>query len=45
MEKKGDTVCARIKGLNFKKQDNYQELMDQTIDYVVSMRSVFKPYI
>ena len=42
--KKGSSVSTRIKGLNFKKKENYKELMDQIIDYVVSMRSVFKPY-
>ena len=42
--KKRSSVSTRIKGLNFKKQENYRELMDQTIEYVVSMRSVFKPY-
>ena len=44
-DKKGATVCTKIKGLNFKKQNNYPELMDQTIDAVVTLRNVLKPYI
>ena len=43
--KKGATIATKIKGLNFKKKDNYTELMEQTIDDVVAMRKVFKPYL
>ncbi len=43
--KKASVVCMTIPGLNFNKQDNYHELMNKTIDMVLSFRSAFKPYI
>ncbi len=43
--KKASVVCITIPGLNFNKQDNYHELMNKTIDMVLSFRSAFKPYI
>ncbi|MBR3206855.1 MAG: DUF4268 domain-containing protein [Bacillus sp. (in: Bacteria)] len=44
-DKKASLVCTYIKGLDFKKQDNYPELMQQAIDTVVKMRSVMKRYL
>ena len=43
--KKASIICIDIKGLNFSKQDNYQELMNTAIDKVVSMRTAFVPFI
>ena len=43
--KKASVVCTTIPGLNFNKQDNYHELMNKTIDMVLSFRSAFKPFI
>lgn len=41
--------CSRIKskifGLDFEKQDNYEELMNTAIDRAVKMRDVFREYI
>ena len=44
-DKKASYVCTYIKGLDFKKQDNYPELMQQIIDAVVKLRTVMKPYL
>lgn len=43
--KKASLFCTYIKGLDFKKQDNYPELMQQIIDYVVSLRDVLKKHL
>lgn len=43
--KKASLVCTYIKGLDFKKQDNYPELMQKIIDMVVKLRSVIKKYL
>ena len=43
--KKASLVCTYIKGLDFKKQDNYPELMQQIIDTVVKLRDVIQQYI
>lgn len=43
--KKASNVCTYIKGLDFKKQDNYPDLMQQTIDTVVKLRSVMKKHL
>ncbi len=43
--KKASVVCTYIPGLNFSKQDNYRELMNQSIDLVVTLREAFVPYI
>ncbi|RPA63681.1 DUF4268 domain-containing protein [Aerococcus agrisoli] len=43
--KKVSRIKSYISGLNFNKQGNYPELMDETIKRVVKMRSVFKGYI
>lgn len=43
--KKASIISLDIKGLNFKKKDNYPELMDTVIDKVVILRNAIKPYI
>ena len=43
--KKASLVCTYIKGLDFKTQDNYPELMQKIIDMVVKLRSVIKKYL
>ena len=43
--KKACVICATIPGLNFNKQDNYQELMNKAIDMVLAFRAAFKPFI
>ena len=37
--------CTYIKGLDFKNQENYPELMNKSIDLVVKMRDVLKEYV
>lgn len=43
--RKAAVICTTIPGLNFKKQENYHELMEKTIDTVIAMRTAFKPFI
>ena len=43
--KKASYISAYIKGLDFKKQDNYPHLMEQIIDVVVKMKKVFPGFI
>ncbi len=43
--KKASVICAYIDGLNFKKQDNYPELMNKVIDMVLAERKAFAQYI
>lgn len=43
--KKASRIKYDIKGLDFDDHSNYPELMDEIIDKVVSLRSVFKRYI
>lgn len=43
--KKASIISLDIKGLNFKKKDNYPELMDTVIDKVVILKNAIKPYI
>lgn len=43
--KKASIISLDIKGLNFKKKDNYLELMDTAIDKVVILRNAIKSYI
>lgn len=43
--RKAAVICTTIPGLNFKKQENYHELMEKTIDTVIAMRAAFKPFI
>ena len=43
--KKSSLICTYIKGLDFKNQENYPELMNKSIDLVVKMRDVLKQYV
>ena len=43
--KKASYISAYIKGLDFKKQDNYPQLMEQIIDLALKMRKVFPQYM
>ena len=43
--KKSSLICTYIRGLDFKNQENYPELMNKSIDLVVKMRDVLKEYI
>lgn len=43
--KKASYICTYIKGLDFKKQDNYPQLMEQIIDLVLKMRKVFPQFM
>ena len=43
--KKASVICVNIKGLNYNKQDNYNELMNKAIDYVIAQRDAFTPFI
>lgn len=43
--KKASIICTYIKGLDFKKQDNYPYLMEQIIDLVLKMRNVFPQFM
>ena len=42
---KASQIIYRIKGLDFDNHDNYNELMNKTIDLAVLMRNVFRKYI
>lgn len=44
-DKKASIVCTYIDNLDFNKQDNYSELMNMIIDYVLELRTILKPYI
>lgn len=43
--KKSSLACTYIKGLDFKEQDNYPQLMNDTIDLVVKMRTAFSKHL
>lgn len=43
--KKASIICTYLKNLDFKKQDNYPELMQEIIDTVVKLRDVMKQYL
>ena len=43
--KKASIVCTYLKNLDFKKQDNYPELMQEIIDTVIKLRGVMKKYL
>ena len=43
--KKASYISTYIKGLDFKKQDNYPMLMEQIIGLVLKMRNVFPKYM
>jgi len=43
--KKAAIICTYIPGLNYKKQENYPELMNKIVDLVIVLRSAFTPFI
>ena len=43
--KKAAAIYTYIDNLDFKKQDNYSELMNETIDKVITLRTAFVPYV
>lgn len=43
--KKASYICTYIKGLDFKAQDNYPQLMNETIDIVVKMRTTLPQFL
>lgn len=43
--KKAAFVCKYIDGLDFDNQENYPDLINKSIDYVILMREAFKAYI
>ena len=43
--KKAASISVDIPGLDFDKQENYPELMNQIIDDVLKLQAAFKPYI
>ena len=43
--KKASYICTYIKGLDFKNQDNYPDLMEQIIDLVVKIRHIFPQFM
>lgn len=43
--KKASVICANIPGLDFRRQDNYPELMNKAIDMVLAEKKAFAPYI
>lgn len=44
-DKKASVVYTYIPGLNFSNQDNYTELMHQSIEKVIALRKAFAPYL
>ena len=43
--KKSCSISTNIYGLDFTKQENYPELMNTAIDWVIKMRKVFTQYL
>lgn len=43
--KKASVICATIPGLDFRKQENYPELMNKAIDMALAERAAFEPFI
>ncbi len=44
-DKKASKIKSYISGLNFNKQTNYPELMDDVIERVMKIRDIFKGYV
>ncbi|MCQ2230360.1 MAG: DUF4268 domain-containing protein [Paludibacteraceae bacterium] len=42
---KASFICTYIEGLDFNNQDNYEELMDKIIEYVMLFKKAFSPFI
>ena len=43
--KKASVICTHIKGLDFNHQDNYRDLMSETLGKVLLIKRVFSPYL
>lgn len=43
--KKASYICTYIKGLDFKQQENYPQLMEQIIELVLKMKHVFPQFM
>ena len=43
--KKASLVCTYISGLDFDNPDNYPELMNKTIQLVLTLRKAFVPFL
>ena len=43
--KKGSLICTYIKGLDFNHQDNYRDLMRESLEKVLLIKRVFSPYL
>lgn len=43
--KKASCICTFVYNLNFDKQDNYPELMNECVDWVLRFRNTFKKYL
>ena len=44
-EKKSSCVCTYIDGLDFENQSNYDKLMNEIIDKIITLRQLFSQYI
>lgn len=44
-DKKACCICTNIYNLDFNQQDNYPELMNECIDWILKFRSTFKKYL
>ncbi|MBR2506608.1 MAG: DUF4268 domain-containing protein [Bacilli bacterium] len=44
-DKKASLVCTYINGLDFNKQENYEELMNKVIDTILVLRKAFAQFI
>ena len=43
--KKSSLICTCINGLDFDNHENYPELINKTIDSVLTMRKAFVPFL
>lgn len=44
-DKKASVICTHIDGLDFSNHDNYNELMNKSIDLVIPMKKAFSQFI
>ena len=43
--RKASQICTYIDGLDFNNQENYPELINESIDLVIALRKAFKPFL